>query len=344
MGIMKSQGWLFSLLMLLNCLLASTLIGQQVDGRASPADYPQLGGLNAADQAVPLPLVPEEFRNLTPEHQKYIEDLLDVWEQSSSQVKLCTCDFERWDYNAEIVSKRDPNDNRLIAHRIVRGQIRFGNPDQAQYESSEMWSYQNPDEQNPYVQQKGDGDHEKWICDGKSIYEFDFVNKRVYENKIPSEMQGSGLAESPLPFLFGAKKQQILDRYWLRIATPAGLENEYWLLAVPKRAEDAQTYSKVEIILAKEDFLPKSLHIYSKGYNPATTAVSQHVEFKNRKINGQLATIKNFMGMFVRPAKPIGWEWVEGLPEAGRPASADSNSSTQFRSGAANQPSQLNRK
>lgn len=281
--------------------------------QAQAANGSQATAVNQGGQA------PEGFDNLTPEHLAYIERLLEYWEKSSAQVKRCECDFDRWDYDAAIVAKRNPADNRLVAHRVVRGKIRFSAPDQAQYESTEMWSYQNPEAENPYVQLTGDGDHEKWICDGSSVYEFDFANRRLYESKIPPSQAGNGLLDSPLPFLFGAKKDQILSRYWLRIATPQGVENEYWLVAVPKRQEDARTYSKVEIILAKEDFLPKSLHIYSVNYDPATTAVSQAVVFKNRKINSQLSGFQDFLGVFVRPKTDIGWQRIESVPDAGLP-------------------------
>jgi TIGR03009 family protein len=307
-------------------LLGATTIAQQPIGAQqpagnTPADYQALQNQAAQPATVNQGgRAPEGFDNLTPEHLAYIERLLEYWEKSSAQVKRCECEFERWDYDASVVAKRNPADNRLVAHRFVRGKIRYSSPDQAQYESTEMWSYQNPDAENPYGQLTGEGDREKWICDGSSVYEFDFANRRLYETKIPPSQSGNGLLDSPLPFLFGANKDQILSRYWLRIATPQGVENEYWLVAVPKRQEDARTYSKVEIILAREDFLPKSLHIYSVNYDPATTAVSQAVVFKNRKINSQLSGFQDFLGVFVRPTTPIGWQRVESLPEAGIPS------------------------
>ncbi len=309
-----------SLLFGFSLLFAAATEAQQSAGN-SPDAYQSLQNQTAQGPAVNQGgRPPEGFDNLTPEHLAYIERLLEYWEKSSAQVKRCECDFERWDYDASIVAKRNPADNRLVAHRFVRGKIRFSSPDQAQYESTEMWSYQNPDAENPYAQLTGDGDREKWICDGSSVYEFDFANRRLYESKLPPSQTGNGLLDSPLPFLFGANKDQILNRYWLKIATPQGVENEYWLVAVPKRQEDARTYSKVEIILAREDFLPKSLHIYSVNYDPASTAVSQAVVFKNRKINSQLSGFQDFLGVFVRPTTPIGWQRVESVPDAGIPS------------------------
>ncbi|MFN9879155.1 MAG: hypothetical protein ACK557_11820 [Planctomycetota bacterium] len=311
---------LFSTVFAGTILLGATGWAQQPAGN-TPADYQALQN-QATQQATANQggQPPEGFDNLTPEHLSYIERLLEYWEKSSAQVKRCECDFERWDYDASIVATRNPADNRLVAHRFVRGKIRFSSPDQAQYESTEMWSYQDPKAENPYVQLTGEGDREKWICDGSGIYEFDFANRRLYETKIPPSQAGKGLLDGPLPFLFGANKDQILSRYWLRIATPQGVENEYWLVAVPKRQEDARTYSKVEIILAREDFLPKSLHIFSVNYDQATTAVSQAVVFKNRKINSQLSGLQDFLGVFVRPTTPIGWQRVDSLPEAGIPS------------------------
>lgn len=288
---------------------------------SNPATASETAPDNAAARAAAVGdgQLPEGFQDLTPDHQAYIERLLEYWEKSSTQIKRCECDFQRWDYDASVLAKRDPADNRLIAHRVVRGTIRYAAPDQAQYQTTEVWSYQNPEAENPYVLLSGDGDKEKWICDGQAIYSFDFAERRLYESKIPPDQAGSGLLDSPLPFLFGANKQQILNRFWLKVVTPQGVENEYWLVAVPKRQTDAQTYSKVEIILAQEDFLPRSLHIYSVNYDPTASAVSQAIVFSNRKINSHLSGVQDFLNLFVRPHTPPGWERVDALAEAGIP-------------------------
>jgi hypothetical protein len=125
-------------------------------------------------------------------------------------------------------------------------------------------------------------------------------------------MQGKNLVHSPLPFLFGASKDEILDRFWLQITTPKGVEDEYWLEAFPKRVEDARNYKKLELVLSRNDFLPSSLRLYAPNYDEEKGILVHRVfEFRNRKINDALSGIQNFTGNFIRPQTPIGWTRVE---------------------------------
>jgi hypothetical protein len=123
-----------------------------------------------------------------------------------------------------------------------------------------------------------------------------------------------------MPFLFGAKKSQILDRYWVRVI-PQDSETEYYLEAYPKRIDDARLYSKIEIVLAREDFLPKAMHVYSPQYNPAKgNFQSRYFAFNDRSVNDQLSRIQDFFGVFVRPKTDIGWKRVSRMALQGQQA------------------------
>lgn len=287
--------------------LAFATAQAQTDNAASRQAVPPVVTANAAPQA--------PFPPLTAEHQQYIERLLEIWEQSSGQVKRYTCDYMCWEYDPEFCNWRDPRNNRLAAYMIKTGTIRFAAPDKARFETEQVWGFDgepdNPGGEPKYAQRSEEENRERWICDGKAIYEFDFQNKRLYETSIPPEMQGEGLINSPLPFLFGAKKDQLLERFWIRVVTPQGAENEYWLEAWPKRREDAQNYQKLEVIIAREDFLPKSLHIYAPNYDAARNPVSRVFEFQNRKVNSNWSGVQDALGLFVRPQTPIGWTRVD---------------------------------
>lgn len=258
------------------------------------------------------------FPPLPAEQEQYRDELLAYWQQSSEQIKQYTADFQRYEYDTEIVNYRDPQSNQLAAHSIGQGQIRYSSPDKGYYETTQIWDFaappKAPGEEAEFKLREGEQHHERWICDGRNIYEYDFESKRLYETEIPAEMQGDGLANSPLPFLFGANKQQLLSRYWVRVITPAGTENEYWLEAWPKRVDDARNYSRIEIIIAQEDFLPKAMHIYSPQYDPQkNNFASRYFAFENRQVNGALAKFKDFGGFFVRPQTPVlgGWQRVK---------------------------------
>ncbi len=284
---------------------------QQTQGPQQTLGDSPAGNAVAGDIA---PLTPT-WHPVSMEEQQYIEKLLDHWERSSAQIKHCTCDFTRWDYDPSKVAWRDPQTNSLAAHTIMVGQIRYAQPDKAEYESNQAWDFAGPPEQPggepKLVERDRSTQQEKWICDGSAIYDYDFVNKRLYETTIPPEMRGNGLANSPLPFLFGAKKELLLNRYYLHVITPPGVENEYWLEAVPKQREDAQTYQRVQIVIAGEDFLPKSIHVFAPNYEAVNNPVSRHFQFGTRKINAAFAGLNQLLGGGIRPSTPIGWERVD---------------------------------
>ena len=81
---------------------------------------------------------------------------------------------------------------------IELGVIKFAAPDKGLFkvESSEKNGKTEPIE---------DARAEHWMCDGKSVYEYQPAKKRVEEHRLPPELQGKAIAKSPLPFLFGAR-------------------------------------------------------------------------------------------------------------------------------------------
>ena len=262
-------------------------------------------------------LAPEWYNSLGADHIQFLNDLLDHWQSKSSDVKRYQCDFIRFDYEPIVVNWRDPQTNRLAAASIMTGEIRFAAPDRACYQTTQVYDFEKPPEQpgqDPsYKPREESHQREKWICDGKAIYEFDYENKKLYETDIPPEMQGQGLINSPLPFLFGATKEDILNRFWVRVTTPNGVENEYWLEAYPKRIEDARNYKKLDLVLSRDElFLPIMIQIYAPNYNPKENKeVSRVFEFKNRRVNDKLTGIQNFLGWFVRPRLPMGFDRVK---------------------------------
>jgi TIGR03009 family protein len=275
--------------------------------------------LRAADAAA-MQQPQRPFPELPPEETQYLHQFLEYWQSSSTAVKQYACEFKRYEYDSEAVNYRDPTTNRLAAARIATGSIKYAEPDKGFYETNNIWDFsappKNPGEEAAYKKLESDVSKERWICDGRSIYEFDFASKTLYDAEIPPNMQGERIIDSPLPFLFGAKKDHILERYWVRVV-PQNAEDEYWLEAYPKRIEDARLYSKIEVILAKEDFLPKAMHVYSPQYDPAKgNFQSRYFAFENRKVNDRLHAFKDFMNIFVRPQTPIlgGWKRTTRQP------------------------------
>lgn len=283
-------------------LLAQQNSAQAPDARlaANPDQQRQAGpGRPSTPQAPPAQTAAEE---------KYRDQILDYWEQSSAQYKNFRCSFRRYSYDSAVVNYRDQKSQRLAAAEIATGEIFFAAPEHGRYQTEQVWNFAAPPTQPgadaDYELEKSGSAQTKWICDGETIYEFDFGQKRLYETVVPETMRGpEGLAASPIPFLFGAKKNILLERYWVRVITPREVEGEYWLQVFPKRAEDARNYSKIEIIIDQNDFLPKAMRMFSAQYNPAKgNFAHMNFEFQDRKVNGLALE-----GLFGRPSKPIGW-------------------------------------
>lgn len=260
---------------------------------------------------VPVPQPP--FGQLSAEHQKYLDSVLNYWEHSSNQIKVYQCEFTRWEYDPVFARYIDPKTGKLVAKTISTGEIKYSAPDKGLFSVANAYRFTPPAKQGEKPQYvPREETMEKWICDGRSVFEYDQDRKRLVVRPIPTDMQGEAIVDGPLPFLFGAKVDKIKTRYWLRVITPEGKTDEYWLQAYPKRPEDAARYKKVEIIIAKEDFLPKAIHIYDVNYdarrNPARTAFT----FEDRKVNpfdlGKFDVLKLWSRDFYDPKTPRGWK------------------------------------
>lgn len=173
---------------------------------------------------------------LTPQEQAAVDRVLDVWEQRSAQVKTFECQFARFEYNKVF----GPADKPI---REDRGELKFASPDKGLFRI---------DGQQP----------EQWICDGKSIFQFDYQNKKIIEHKLPPQMQGAAIADGPIPFLFGAKAQTLKERYFLKIVTRAENANkEVWILAYPRRQQEKENFDHAQVILSLETMLPTAIQL-----------------------------------------------------------------------------------
>jgi TIGR03009 family protein len=148
---------------------------------------------------------------------------------------------------------------------------------------------------------------EHWICDGKSVYEYKYPTDpkkpgQVLEHPLPPEMKGKAIADGPLPFLFGAEAAKLRLRYYLRIITPADVQNEVWLEAYPKLPQDAANFSRAILCLNLPDMLPKALRLFlpgGKNYNS--------YQFFDIVINDKL---RIFKGDPFQAFTPPGWQKI----------------------------------
>jgi TIGR03009 family protein len=195
-------------------------------------------------------------------------------------------EIHRWRYDSEFADSTGPN----VPPSCDEGELKFAAPDKA-------WMK---------VETKDPKHSEQWLCDGRSIFQWDYATKTVHEWIMPPKMQGEGIGEGPLPFVFGVEAEKLKQRYFMRIITPHDVHYEVWLEAYPKFQRDAAKYRKVQVILQlvgeARTVFPFAIQIYLP--NGKDRVVYQ---LQNPKTNWQGALGEIFDRDWTNPSIPIGW-------------------------------------
>jgi TIGR03009 family protein len=251
-----------------------------------------------------LPAAPEAPFQLTPEQQAEVDRVLAAWEQRSNQVRTFSCRFKRWEYDTQ-----------------------WGPADAPKYEDLGAIKYEAPDKGFFRVEQTVGGGQagpvdprraEHWVCDGRSVFQYDYSNKLVTEYRLPPELHGKAIANSPLPFLFGASAENLQQRYFMRIVTPSDKRGQQtWLEAYPKYQSDAANFRAAHLILTNHNMTPFAMNIYSPNGKDRTA-----YQFYEVVVNDPLSWLKGnpFQGY-----TPLGWRKVvedSASEQATRPATA----------------------
>jgi TIGR03009 family protein len=220
---------------------------------------------------------------LTPGEQSQLDEILKAWEKSSSAVKTFECNFIRLEYNLTF-------GNGVKPAAKDDGRLKYAAPDRGLYVI---------DQTRP----------EKWICDGQSIYEYDYSTKLLTEHKLPPELQGSAIADSPLPFLFGASAKKLKERYFLRnITQPNIQQSEIWLQSLPRFQREKANFDEALLVLDAVSLQPKALRIYMPGRQTFYTYV-----FTEIKVNDPFGFLR---GNPFHASTPFGWRrMVAGAPQ-----------------------------
>jgi TIGR03009 family protein len=260
---------------------------------AAPAAAPPAG-------AAPLPPPTAPFQ-LSQAEQQLLDQVLARWEKQSSRIKTFKCNFGRWDVDQTF----GPKQNNYV-RSDGKGYIKYKAPDHGVYRVTELTEW-DADKQ-VYVPKAEGLDH--WVCDGKTIFEFNDAKRQLIERPLAPEMQGKAITDGPLPFIFGARADEIKRRYWMRDITPtAQAGTQIWLEAWPKFQQDRANYHHAIVILNQSDFMPWALRIIQPdGKN------SMDYQFVNTVVNDPLSTLKLD---FAPPVTPWNWQRVvEKLPAA----------------------------
>jgi TIGR03009 family protein len=253
----------------------------------------------------PQQLPPAPF-TLTPQEEQLLDRVLAAWEKKSKEIETFDCSFKRWEYDP-IFPKPNAKPNAPV--NIDLGILKYKSPDRGVFR---VLNTESPEgKQTPIEEDRAD----HWICDGKSVFQYIPIQKKLVEYKLPPEMQGKAIVNGPLPFLFGAEAQKLRQRYWIRIVTPPNQKMQVWLEAHPKFQADAANYRMATLVLSTPDMTPKALQIILPNGKSRTS-----YEFYDIVLNDPL---RFFQGSPFQAFVPRGWQKVDGdapTAQAGRPA------------------------
>jgi TIGR03009 family protein len=261
---------------------------------------------NEQPAAGAAPQAPQAPFTLTPEQQQLLDQVLVQWERQSDRVKTFKCQFGRWEVNETFGPKE-------FNHVLSEGQgyIKYKAPDHGIYKVTDLKEWD--DQQKTYVAKTTGLDH--WVCNGVAIFEFNAEKRQLIERQLAPQLQGKAIVDGPLPFIFGAKAEQLKRRYWMRDITPQSeAGRKIWLEAWPKFQQDRANFQHAIVILDQKQFVPEALRIIlPDGKN------KQDYKFESIQVNDPLAILK---GDFLPPITPPFWQKVvEKAPTADQPAS-----------------------
>jgi len=251
---------------------------------------------------------------LTPQQQADVDRILVLWENESNKIKTFTCSFERWEYNSAFGPGNE------IPLTKSDGELKYSKPDRGLFRITKINTYDAAT--GTWMPQQGEP-NEHWVCDGKAVYEFDAVRKQVHVYELPPELRGKGIADGPLPFLFGADAAKLSERYFIRQVAHNN-EAEIRLEAWPRWPADAADYQRIEILLNRKKFLPTALKVYLPNHDEKRNNSTAYM-FDTPKVNDP---IDRLAVVFQKPRTPWGWKRVVEQPpvahdrHATRPAPA----------------------
>jgi len=244
--------------------------GQQ----GTPPGMTHMGHAEPANKVVPFFLSPDE--------QKVLDEFLVRWEKYSATINRYDVSFNLFIYDPTIPGAQ-PNQ----AHKVAYGYFKYNaNPRRFVYEIEGEWQgdkkIKRDGDKNPQIFA------EKIIIDEKSVHQYNYNSKTVRQINVPPELIGKGIADSPLPLIFGAKADELKRRFSMKLENVS--DEIIRLYARPLLIEDQQEFSELEILLHRNNLTAQALrqwenngktykvfHLQTPTINPRTISVIEDI-------------------------------------------------------------------
>jgi TIGR03009 family protein len=251
---------------------------------------------------------------LNPAEQQELDAFLARWEKYSAGINRYDISFNLFIYDPTIPGAQ-PNK----AYKVAYGYFKYNaNPRRFVYEIEGEWIGGNE-------QIKRDGDKnpqifaEKVIIDEKSVHQYDYNAKTVRQINVPPELIGKGIADSPLPLIFGAKADDLKRRFSMKIENVS--DELIRLYARPLLVEDQQEFRELEILLYRNNLTARALRQWEN--NGKTYKV---FDLQTPTINARTNLIEDLKKWFTADV-PRGWkresmDWIAPSPVSPPPIPA----------------------
>ncbi|MBM80168.1 MAG: hypothetical protein CMJ78_06190 [Planctomycetaceae bacterium] len=255
------------------CIAASTAAAQ--------GQRPAGGNATGGNKPGARPAAPEE--QVSPALLK----VLQKWEASSKKINSLEGEHERIVYD-DVFFTAKRSQGRFYYVAPDKGRIDLlGNRDVKAGTFTTIVDPKTKKEKRYKVQSDRP---ERWICNGKSIYQINETEKTIDQFEIPPEARGKNIINGPLPFLFGMPVKDTLDRFSMKLM---GVDQggRFWIEAFPKWRQDAASYKSAQIILSNKTYLPSAVRLFDPAGTKTTTFI-----FNNIQVNKAGSWVKKFFG------------------------------------------------
>ena len=252
-----------------------------------PQGMPPVGRTEHVNRIVPFSLNPAEQREL--------DEFLVRWERYSTNIKRYDVDFNVFEYDPTHPDAMPNRANRVLfgSFKYIATPMRFLYVIEGEYRDGK------------YIKREGDKNlhiyAEKIIIDDKTVSKYDYNAKTVHQINVPPTMIGKGIADSPLPLIFGANADDLKRRFSMKVITdPNGTLRLY---ARPLLIEDQSEFKELVILLDKDlraqglqqwDINDKSYKVFAFPNTP--------------KINDKLGNILGDIATIFKPDVERGWK------------------------------------
>lgn len=206
---------------------------------------------------------------------KELEEILQEWESHSSQIKTLRGNHVRTVYNLV-----------FEVEKIATGKFWLETPDKGRIDvigvkpKSGQKSARLGKSGNPYRLEEDRG--EKWICTGQEIIAVNEDEKSFDVMPLPKEVQGKNIVHSPLPFLFGMKVEDALERYDITLKSDS--KTSAVLIIEPRMIDDRKNYREAWVILDKSNYLPVAVKLFDPSGNLETVYKFEGIKINERRL------------------------------------------------------------